>query len=189
MRIIAVGHHKGVGKDAFIRFCMDVLKAKYPKSTIARRGFADKLYDFCFSVYGWAGFKSRQYYVDNPAQKEIILPKLGKTPRQILIDVGNKMREYDPNIWLNANLKEVNCDFLFVSDCRYPNEFEPCYNEGAITVLMKRPNLPKPTDVADCALDSETRWHVTIDNDGDLNKLYKLAKDFIAEHFHEKDLK
>lgn len=181
MITVCVGHHKFVGKDQLVKFCVDYLRQtdQYSRKKIVRRGFADKLYDFCQSMYGWAGFQSRLHYSTHPADKERILHQLQKTPRQILIEIGNHMRQYDPLIWLNGCVKDTTCDLLFITDCRYPNEFKVCEEAGAIMLRVTRPGLPTPTDEADTALDGwEEKWHHTVVNDGDLNNLRLIAETF-----------
>lgn len=176
-KIIALGHQKKVGKDEFTKYCIDYLRPKSIFKSIVRRGFADKLYDFCYSIYEWAGFKPRQYYQENPDAKEVILPKIGKSPRTILIEIGNHMRAYDLGVWINAALSTVNCDLLFITDCRYPNELEAVRKVGGHTVKMIRPGLPIPTDIADTAL-NDYDFDETINNSAGKRELYDQAKYF-----------
>lgn len=174
-KIIAIGHQKEVGKDQFIKFCIDILRPILSKRRILRRGFADKLYEICHSMYGWAGFESPAYYRDHPECKRNTL-LTGKTVRDTLIEVGNKMREYDPLIWINANLKAFDYDILFISDLRFPNEFGLCKDAGATLIRITRPGLEVPTDAADTALNGwEDAWDETIENNDSLSKLYSEA--------------
>lgn len=179
--IVAVGHHKNVGKDTFVKFCIDVLRPQSKRLKIVRRGFADKIYEFCHSVYGWDGFRDRLHYINHPEDKNIMLPNVKKTPRQLLIEIGTPvMRAYDDNIWINANLRALDFDVLFVSDLRFPNEFKAVEALGGSLIRVVRPNLSKPTDVADCALDGwEDKWDMTVENDGDLRKLHTIAETFV----------
>jgi len=134
-------------------------------------------------MYAWAGFRDKQYYDYNPDEKERILLPINKTPRQILIDVGMLGRGYDDNIWINACLKSQDFDILFITDLRFPNEFEAVEKEGGILIRITRPNLPVPTDVADTALnDWYNRWHMTIENNWDLNSLHKEANKLVRTH-------
>lgn len=184
MILVAFGHQKRVGKDQFAKFCVDYLRQtdQYSRKKIVRRGFADKLYEFCYSMYSYAGFKTRQYYIENQEAKEEFLPAIGMTARQLLIDISNKIREFDPNIWLNGAVKDTTCDLLFITDCRYPNEFNTIESSGGILVRVTRPDLPVPTDMADTALIGwEDKWHHTINNDGDLNNL-RLAAETFCRH-------
>lgn len=183
-KIVAVGHHKMVGKDAFVRLCINFLRPELRGKRLVRRGFADKLYNFCHAIYGWAGFRDLAYYQDNSKAKGEVLPLLGKTPRTILIDVGQHMRKYDNQIWLNANLKATDYDVLFINDIRFPTEFQGCNNHDAIMVKIIRPGLPIPTDEADTALDDypDHAWHQVYHNNGDLNDLATKAETFCKEY-------
>jgi len=183
-RIIAVGHHKNTGKDTFVKFCIDILRPEVRGLRIMKRGFASKLYEFLHSVYGWAGFKDAQYYEQYPDEKEKVLPAIGKSPRTLLIEVGTPvMRAYDNDVWINACLKSQDFDILFITDLRFPNEFEAVEKEGGILIRITRPNLPVPTDVADTALnDWYNRWHMTIENNWDLNSLHKEANKLVRTH-------
>ncbi len=178
--IIGIGHQKYVGKDTFTGFCIDVLRTERRKLNIKRRGFADKVYEFCHSVYGWAGFQPKTFYDQNPERKNDVIYK-GKTVRDLLIEIGTPvMRAYDDEIWINACLKSKDHDVLFVTDLRFPNEFTAVEAEGGILVRIVKPGLPVPTDVADTALNGwEDRWHHTFENKhGERNHLYSLAEQF-----------
>lgn len=175
-KIVAVGHHKNVGKDAFVRSCINILRPQLRNKRIVRRGFADKLYDFCYATYGWAGFQPLAYYQDNPKAKNTVLIPLGRTVREVLIEVGNHMRKYDNDIWLNANLLAKDYDILFVNDMRFPNELKAVLDNGGIAIKLNRPGLPVPTDEADTALNGVETWHHTFNNDGDLNNLHNFAE-------------
>jgi hypothetical protein len=186
-KVIGIGHQKGVGKDHFVNYCFDVLRTETRKLKIVRRGFADKLYQFLHSTYAWAGFREKTYYDEKPERKNEVL-KNGKTPRQMLIDVGTPvMRAYDNDIWINACLKDEDYDILFVTDLRFPNEFIAIEEMGGYLIRIIRPGLPIPTDVADTALNGwEERWKFTFQNNEDKKKLYTLAEAFTLTHILER---
>lgn len=185
-KIIAVGHHKNVGKDTFVTFCIDILRTETRKLRVVRRGFADKVYELCYSAYQWAGFKPKAYYEENPERKNEKL-LTGHTVRETLIKTSNKLREFDPDIWLNANLKNEDYDILFVTDMRFPNEFETVESMGGMTVRIMRPNLPVPTDEADTALNHYTeRWRFNFQNNEDKKKLYAMAESFTLTYILER---
>lgn len=181
-KLIAFGHQKRVGKDQFITFLFDILRPQMARTRIVRRGFADKLYDVCHSLYAWAGFRERMYYVTHGDAKDQVLPLLGKTPREILIGLSNKMREYDPDIWLNSAVKGSDADILFISDLRYPNEFQAVKAAGGLCVRIRRPGLAEPTDEADTALNGQEGWDLTIENNCHLGTLWTLADTFVKEY-------
>jgi hypothetical protein len=182
--ILGIGNESGVGKDTFSMFLIDYLRSRKIKSlNITREGFADRLYDFCYAVYSWAGFKSRQHYILNPQDKEIILPKLGKCPRQILIDISNLFQShYDPNIFMNAVVNDGSGFHLkIVPDLRRPREFEALRaNPSAYLLRITKPDVDSKWEM-DTELKTPPyleRWHETISNDGDLNVLNSKAMEF-----------
>jgi hypothetical protein len=182
-KILAFGHQKYVGKDKFVTFCFDLLRPLMSGKKMLRRGFADKLYDACYNMYSWAGFKTRSHYSAHPEAKNDVLAT-GHTVRDTLIKVGNKLREFDPDVWINANLRDASFDLLFITDLRFPNEFLHVQSLGGVLINVIRPGLPVPTDEADTALNGwDHRWNVTIDNCGDLHDLYLKAERFVSEHF------
>ncbi len=183
-KIIGVGHHKEVGKDTFIKYCIDHLRNHAKGQRLVRRGFADKMYTILHDLYGWSGFKNRQYYVNNPAAKNDIIWN-GMTVREMLIEFGTNLcrKQWDDDIWINATLRDEDFDILFISDLRFPNEFMKVREMGGMTVRVTNDRKPKPTDIADCALDGwEDKWDLTIKNDTDLGTLYHAAVDFTNTH-------
>ena len=63
-----------------------------PNFTIGKRSFAYKLKQVCHELYGWAGLREPEFYEtpDGEQYREVILPEIGKSPRQIWIDMGTK---------------------------------------------------------------------------------------------------
>lgn len=182
MYIIGVGHRKLSGKDTFAKDVIEILKTEIQTKNlkIGRIGFADKLYDFCYSVYKWAGFKDRIHYINFPHDKGRILPLLNKTPRQILIEIGNHMRTYDESIWLNAALKTKDFDVLIVTDVRYPNEAQSILdNNGTLIKIDRTVEGVDYTDVADMGLANWETWTHVINNNGSRQEFYKNNERFV----------
>jgi hypothetical protein len=181
--IVAFGHQKNVGKDSIIKFCIEALRMKRRGLNLVRRGFADPMYEFLYRLYGWAGVKPRDYYQDDPRRKNEFIPHLNRTFRDCLIDFGQHVRKFDDKVWLNCNLKTKDFDVLFVSDLRFPTEFQGCKEENGVLIRLTRPGLPVPSDEADTALNGwESKWDLTVNNDGDLSRLYNLAETVVDNY-------
>lgn len=182
--ILAIGHESGVGKDTFTMFLIDYMRTKNMKGLkILREGFADRLYDLCHSFYGWAGFKSRQHYVMFPKDKEVVLALIGRTPRQLLIDVSNKLNEFDPDMFMNAVTKNKDFHLKVIPDLRRPWEFDAVEKVGGYRLRIKKKGYESTTEM-DVDLGREPyldRWNLTIYNDGDLACLQKKAVEFAEE--------
>lgn len=180
--ILAFGHKKQMGKDTLAKYVIDVLRPKRARLRIVQRGFADKLYEFLHSVYGWAGYQTKAYYDRNPAEKMKVLPALGKTPRQLLIEFGQHTRKLDDAIWVNATIRGE-YDVLLVTDLRFPTEFQALKEQGAHLYRVHNPRIAPTDDEADCALDGwEDKWHGTILNDEGLVKMYVHAESLVDKH-------
>ena len=177
MKIIGVGHRQETGKDTLVRLIISEMRASidYRAKIIERRGFADPLYDICYRLYSWAGFQVRQYYAENPKAKNIILPVLNRTPRQVLIAVGNKMRDQDENVWINVCLKTP-CDYLFVPDLRFPNEVKAIRESGGYVIKVNRSSVPIKNDGADDPLANYEDWDMVVNNEGTLSDLMTNVK-------------
>ena len=175
--IIGLGHEKGVGKDQLATFTISYLRSATKNLRIVRRGFVEEAYNFLHTMYGWAGFDTYQYYVANPSAKERVLPLLGKTPRSLVIELGILTRQIDINFWLNGNLRRDDYDILFVSDLRYPIEFDGMEALGAHLIRIHRPGFPIYRDEPDDALlPYKDRWHEQFDNSGSLSDLHAYAQ-------------
>jgi hypothetical protein len=174
--IIALGHEAGTGKDTFVMFAIDYLRQKYKNLELNREGFADRVYDLCYSVYSWAGFRTRHYYITNPRAKEEILAPIGKTPRQCLIGVAEKVREFDPQAWLNAVFQNKPKHVKWITDLRTPEEVEVGRKLGAYLVRVQNPNAPAiQCSVSAMLRGREDVWDETLINDGTLDQWKEQA--------------
>jgi hypothetical protein len=175
--IIAFGHLKGTGKDTIARYLAACVKTQRPGMTVIKTGFADLLKDVCYMLYGWAGLKPGYEYEDTEgrAKKEEVLPALGKSPRRIWIEVGNKIRDVYEDTWIDFVLKGVSADLLIISDLRYPNEAEKIKAQGGLVFKVTRGSQQYTSDVADDALLDYQGWTDGVLNDGTLEELYHKA--------------
>ena len=124
---IGLGHYKRTGKDTFANFLVEACRERDPNSAIGKRSFAYKLKQVCHDLYGWAGLREPEFYETREGEqyREVVLPEIGKSPRQIWIDMGTKavrQHVYEPT-WLDYLLKgQHNLDVLVIPDVRFPNE-------------------------------------------------------------------
>ena len=58
--------------------------------------------------------------------------------RQLLIQIGKKMREIDPGVWINATIREANKHKnVIIDDIRYENELLILKKENWILIKLK----------------------------------------------------
>jgi len=176
MKIVAFGHRAQTGKDTLSGFLATNLRLTSRKINVQVAGFADELKDASYKWYSWAGLKRKEHYETNPQDKNIVLQPLGKTVRQLWIEVGNHMRQYDPDVWVRALLTRPQVDILLVKDLRFPNEFNMVKELGGYCVKVIRDDVPVLNDEADTALKDCEDWDLIVDNNGNKDQLNRKAK-------------
>ena len=179
--IIAIGHQRDVGKDVAAQIFATQFKVQNPSLDVRHVAFADPIYEICEKMYGWAGMKNKRFYDNNKELKEKILPSLGKSPRQILIDVGMNMRDTYERTWLDYTLS-LKADLIFISDLRFPNEAQAIKDAGGFLIKVHR-DLEHVTESGDPdnQLLSWTDWDMEIHNDGTLQEYAKKIRETVNE--------
>ena len=188
MLIFAFGHQRRVGKNYAAMAVQGFLREKYPNiRCMTSNGFAYKLKDVCHQLYGWAGLREAWYYESHPEEKEIVLPKLGMSPREIWIKFGTDAgrdkayRDTWVDYLLESTARHGKVDVLLIADLRFPNEFDRVKELGGYCIKIIRPDLPPSNDVADTALNNETRWDFLIPApSGELEFLTRNINDYVS---------
>ncbi len=172
MKIVAFGHRQRVGKDTAAELLRQNIVVKHPKIDIQKIGFATPLYEMAHHLYGWLGFKDKLFYEKYPKLKEVALPEIHMSPRQILIDLGTKAIRQNvwDKTWVKYLTHSVNCDILLITDMRFPNEFQEVKEMGGLCIRIDR-KVELSFDLADQALASHIGWDLIIQNDGTLKEL------------------
>jgi hypothetical protein len=137
--------------------------------------FASKLKDIAFQLYGWAGIKRAVYYETHRDDKEKVLPLIGKSPRQIWIELGNKCREIYQATWIDYALNGVNGDVIIITDMGFTNEATAILAKGGLLVKLVRDGILLGTDPREIELDNWDNWDRIIKNNGSLDDLYQEA--------------
>jgi dephospho-CoA kinase len=175
------------------------------------RSGKDSVADYLARQYGFARFAfgdgirkvCRELFPDqfrNPDGSE-------RKPRALLQGVGQAMRAFDPDVWINRTLNEVN-DWLRVNtivetvkpnvvicDLRQPNEYARLRTEGFVIIRVNASDetrIQRMIDAGDTfdddTLTHETEQHVDsfavdyeIDNNGSLAELYAQVDEIMAD--------
>jgi hypothetical protein len=83
-------------------------------------------------------------------------------------------------------LRTTECDFLAVSDMRFPHEADRIKALGGIVVKILRPSVPHTSDAADDPLLNYQDWDAIIVNDGSLNELYHNVVAVVENYISQK---
>jgi len=177
---IGLGHKKRTGKDTFAQMLSASLEFKGAR--VAIKSFARPLKEQAAQIYGWAGLEVPEVYEQKATAylREVPLPALGgKTPRQIWIEFGMKMREIYADTWLDIVMHaedNIDHDVVIIPDTRFPNECFGIQKRGGLLYRVLNDGITPTDDVADCALDDYSNlWVDDIHNNGSLSDLSDRA--------------
>lgn len=163
--LIALCGKAGSGKDTVGAF----LAAHYGFRKFA---FADLLKDvigrkiFCLnSRQLWGGLK------------DVVDPRYGKTPREILQSAGMALRGCYEDVWILPLYSFVSChERVVVTDARFINEIKAVKNLGGRVWLIERGKTGKISNPAHVSENEFLSWRdfdARISNDGSLRDLYE----------------
>src|SRR5690606_19451392 len=144
-----------------------------------------KLKEVCHQLYSWAGMHTPEFYEVEEHQhlKDKVLPKLGKSPRQIWIEFGTSVgRVVYPETLVEYLWHNVSCDVMIVSDMRFVNEANRIRHYGGYVIKLINNRIPHTSDVADDNLLDYPHWSIEIYNNGTLKELHQNIVDFADEH-------
>ena len=122
-RVIGLSGLKGSGKDTVANYLAD-------EHGFRILSFADALKDVTGSLWNLPRpMLEGDSDVSRKFREEYKHPANGKTPRQLLQEVGVAMREVDPHVWVNyvrtgIDLSMNNGRDVVVTDVRFPNEMD-----------------------------------------------------------------
>lgn len=180
---IGLGHYKRTGKDSFADFLVAEVARLDPRLRVRKRSLAWKLKQICFELYAWGGLREPEFYEtpEGGALREIVLPALRKSPRQIWIDFGTTaVREcvYE-HTWRDYLFNaRHDCDVLIVPDVRFLNEVREFEIRNGILIKIVRPGYGPGQNRPDRELLAYRRWNNVI---GEVGAMASL-KDWAAEY-------
>lgn len=165
MKVVAFGHKSRQGKDSAAKFLFSELKCRAPKLVVKRVGFADKVKEIAHDLYGHLGLHCKAYYEQeaNEGLRYIPLAKINKSPVDIWIELGNKVREIYNDSWVEYVTDGIKCDVLIISDLRFENEANSVHQAGGSCIKIVRPGFPGLASVSDNALNDYTGWDRVIE--------------------------
>ena len=180
--VIGLGHKAQVGKDTAAEY----LEGRHP-GVVKRVGFADKLKQITMDLFGL----SYEQCYGSKEVKETVDPRYGKSPRQIMQEVGEKMREIYEDIWVDTvfnttipPLEESGYDFFVISDVRYPNEGDRVHHfEGTVVRVDREAGGTSvgADHLSETAMDDYEGWDFIIDNNGTFEEYYAKVSGLVEE--------
>lgn len=169
--IVGLGHQTDVGKDTAARALVERFGAIHLK-------FAAGIKEVSYDLFGHLGLLPGPEY-EKPGGRELrkqILPGIGKTPEDIWIDVGTKMREVYEPVWSDRGMKlatnmgardrRPEGDVLVVfSDARSLVEANAIKQAGGLLIKITRPGN-RVLGLDELIPDDWSGWDAVIENSG-----------------------
>lgn len=131
-------------------------------------------------------------YLYEPGQKDLIVPELGVSARELMQRQGDAFRAADPDYWVKALADILGLrdgphrapvhDRIVVSDCRYPNEAAWCATQQATLVRLVRDTAaPVRAHGSEQAVDHIPADHTIFNNGSSPIGLYLLLDGLMAD--------
>lgn len=173
--VFLIGYQAQVGKDTLASFIMTELSA-------CRVGFSDPLKNIAQALYGFSDEQCRG------SLKDVVDPRYGKTPRQILQAVGASQRAIHENVWAEYGFRSVEnltwARRIVIPDFRKRNEYDAAMQWRALDPYCRRVHAievtgPRRSEVSGAADVTETElqdfpfWNVRLRNDSTPEALYE----------------
>lgn len=161
---ILINGRAGAGKDSVADYLVD-------KYNFKKLAFATGIYEIAYKYF-------------NMQEKN----------RQLLQDIGQKLREINRNIWANYTYAQVNdLDNFVISDVRQDNEYLIGVSKGFIPVkvnadldkrierLTKRDGFPPDANLFEhkAEIGADNFFYFELDNNRDIKDLYKQIDNFM----------
>jgi len=117
-------------------------------------------------------------------EKDTIIPKYGKSPREMIIDLGTHgaRRAYE-DVWSDYLMRKININYdSVITDVRFPNEAEAILEEGGYIIRVERRGCVLGNDIVTTGLyDYTYDYNIKIiQNNGTLEELSTKVKTLLA---------
>lgn len=138
-----------------------------------RVAFADPLRRTCAAIFDLDEWQSDEL-------KDTIIPKYGKSARQIWLDMSATIRSIDNDIWINQTVDEISeYDKVIISDCRTENEMKVLRDLGFTFIWITRLDNPKEPNSYDIENTAKLKHLVDYYYDNSYNRDLRNLINFI----------
>lgn len=184
--IIAISGKAQSGKTTSKDIIKKIITKNYPDYKVVILPFAQKLKDIAEDLFGWDGDKNLYYketVVFNTSSPDTVTHELIEDQgRQLLINLGKKMREIRSAVWADYVAKQIISDIkndtahkkiYIIDDLRFKNEIKSLERFGTklITLRINRREQLTINDISEIDLDDFINWNYYINNNFDINTL------------------
>ncbi|MBC6989961.1 hypothetical protein [Hymenobacter sp. BT491] len=170
IRLLGLSGRRGSGKDTVAR----LLQQLQPERQWQTRSFGDAIKAVCAAL---AGEDVAPYY-EQPGKAEL-LPVFGRTRGEMLQQVGQALRVWEPEIWVKAFFANLPAEgFVLVPDVRFPGEADRIRERGGLMLRVEGDPLGQRGDgtrddahPSETSLDDYPHFAAVLHNTGSLTDL------------------
>ena len=178
--LIGLSGRRGSGKDTVAR----ILQELQPERQWQIRSFGDSIKGVCAALTGEA---VAPYYTQ--AGKAELLPTFHRTRGEMLQQVGQALREWEPLVWVDAFFAALPPDtFVLVPDIRFANEADPLRARGGLMLCVEGDPLQQRGDgtrddnhPSEVAMDDYPHFDFTLHNTGSVEDLKRQVRELLKQ--------
>lgn len=193
MKKIVISGKRKTGKGTLCNMFKKIINDNYSNYNYYSLSFADPIKEIAKIFF--PQIKDEWLFGDTNLRETIIpnilLNNKQVSVRDLLIDIGEGYKKYDPNIWVNRfdyRVKELSKDpnsIIFGIDLRFTQEFEYIKNNDFISIRLIKEDVLKSNSFTEVNQESipNSEFDYIIYNDSDLKSLYNKAENILFSIF------
>ena len=179
VHLIGLSGRRGSGKDTVAR----ILQELQPQRRWQIRSFGDSIKSVCAALTGEA---VAPYY--SQKGKAEIVPIFRRTRGEMLQQVGQALRDWEPLVWVDAFFAAMPADaFVLVPDIRFPNEADPIRARGGLMLRVEGDPLQQRGDgtrddnhPSETAMDDYPHFAATLHNTDSRDDLTQQVRELLG---------
>jgi energy-coupling factor transporter ATP-binding protein EcfA2 len=180
IHLIGLSGRRGSGKDTVAR----ILQELQPERTWQIRSFGDSIKAVCAALTGEA---VAPYYTQQGKAETV--PTFRRTRGEMLQQVGQALREWEPLVWVDAFFAALPPQaFVLVPDVRFANEADPIRARGGLMLRVEGDPLMQRGDgtrddnhPSETAMDDYPHFDFMLHNTGSLEDLTRQVRELLKQ--------
>ncbi|SFQ56755.1 hypothetical protein [Hymenobacter arizonensis] len=180
IHLIGMSGRRGSGKDTVAR----LLQQMQPERIWQISSFGDSIKSVCAAL---TGEDVAPYY--SQQGKAQFVPAFKRTRGEMLQQVGQALRVWEPMVWVDAFFARLPPDaFMLVPDVRFPNEADPIRARGGLMLRIEGDPLKQRGDgtrddnhPSEVAMDDYAHFDFTIHNTGTYKDLEQQVRQLVKQ--------
>ncbi|MBO0357692.1 hypothetical protein J0X19_07025 [Hymenobacter sp. BT186] len=180
IQLIGLSGRRGSGKDTVAR----LIQQLQPERQWHIRSVGEPIKAVCAAL---AGEDVAPYF--SQEGKTELLPIFGRTRGEMLQQVGLALRQWEPDIWVQAFFSQLPPEqFIVIADVRFPNEADLIRSRGGLMLRVEGDPLQQrgdgtrdDTHPSETALDDYPHFAATIQNSGSIEELERQVREWLKQ--------